>query len=118
EVLTLMPSGHPLPEELAAARAGFAWYRGEPFRTELNDCRSLEQFQALSDDLDTFADGLGVDVGPLADLLAEAKGAFEEAQDQYADHMQDEWKERYRMERDTDRGIGGMFSSLRDDRGG
>lgn len=31
----------------------------------------------------------------------------------YADHMQDAWKERWRDERDTERGVSEMFKSLK-----
>jgi hypothetical protein len=34
--------------------------------------------------------------------IEEAKTEFEEHEDAYADHMQDEWKERWRDERDSD----------------
>jgi hypothetical protein len=45
--------------------------------------------------------------------VEEANAEFEEGEDRYADHMQDEWKELSRMERHGDRSISEMFGSLR-----
>jgi hypothetical protein len=48
----------------------------------------------------------------LIQRVEEENAEFEEREDQYADHMQDEWKERSRMERDGDRSTSAMFASL------
>ena len=48
--------------------------------------------------------------------MEEAKAEFEENEDAYAEHMQDEWRERYRLERDADRSVSELFSSLRGER--
>jgi hypothetical protein len=41
---------------------------------------------------------------------------FQEQADEYADYMQDDWKERWRGERDTERSVSEMFGSLKEDR--
>lgn len=48
--------------------------------------------------------------------VEEANAEFEEHEDRYVEHMQDDWKERSRMERDGDRSISEMFESLKGDR--
>jgi hypothetical protein len=101
---------------LLAARSAFEHFRGSGFADELRECRSLEQFDAILEDLDLFHAELDVDVRSLAQRVEEAKAEFEEHAGEYADHMQDEWKERWRDERDSERGVSEMFGSLRGDR--
>lgn len=50
------------------------------------------------------------------DFSPDHKAEFEEHEDAYADHMQDEWEKRHRFERDADRSVSELFSSLRGDR--
>ncbi len=102
--------------EVAIARESFAEYQRRHFSDDLNDCRSLEQYSGLIEDLELFRDELGVDVDALIQRVEEANAEFEEREDYYADHMQDEWRERSRMERDGDRSISEMFASLSGDR--
>lgn len=111
-VVVTRDTGH----EVTIARESFAKYRRQYFSDDLNECRSREQFSSLVEDLELFRDELGVDVDAMIQRVEEANAEFEEHEDQYADHMQDEWKERSRMERDGDRSISEMFGSLRDDR--
>lgn len=101
---------------LAAARTAFDAYRQSMFQYELRDCRSREQFDGLTKDLEHFRDRLGVDVSTLLQKVQEAKDEFEEHEDAYADHMQDEYKERWRGERASERSVSDMFGSLRGDR--
>lgn len=86
------------------------------FDRELSECRSREQFDGLVEDLELFRDQLGVEVSALIERVEEAKAEFEENEDAYADHMEDEWKERGRQERATERGVSEMFGSLVGDR--
>lgn len=102
---------------LSAARAAFDAYCGGTFQEELRECRSRDQFDGLVEDLELFRDQLGVDVSSLLTRVEEAKGEFEEHEDAYADHMQDEYKERWRDERASERSVSDMFGSLRGDRG-
>ncbi|MGO3930632.1 restriction endonuclease [Rhodopseudomonas pseudopalustris] len=103
-------------EALSAARRAFEAYGHTMFQDELHECRSREQFDELMEDLKLFSDQLGVDVSSLLTRAEEAKDEFEEREDDYADHMQDEYKERWRDERASERGVSEMFGSLRDDR--
>ncbi|MGR6467936.1 nSTAND3 domain-containing NTPase [Rhizobium sp. PAMB 3182] len=101
---------------LAAARSAFEAYRRSMFQDDLGECRSREQFDGLTEDLELFRDELGVDVALLIEKVEEAKAEFEENEEAYADHMQDEWKERWREERASERNVSDMFGSLRGDR--
>ncbi len=102
--------------EVAIVRQGFAKYQRDYFSEDLSECRSREQFSGLIEDLELFRDELGVDVRALIERVEQANAEFEDHEDQYADHMQDEWKERARDERAGDRSIADMFESLRGDR--
>jgi len=101
--------------EVVIARQSFATYQKLYFSDELRECRSREQYSGLIEDLELFRVELGVDVDAMIQRVEEANADFEEHEDQYADHMQDEWKERSRIERDDDRSISDMFESLRGD---
>ncbi|WP_172299991.1 restriction endonuclease [Pseudoruegeria sp. HB172150] len=108
--------GQDAGSERAIARESFLRYQQNQFSDDLSECRSREQFSDLIEDLELFRDQLGVNVQRMIQRVEEANAEFEEQEDQYADHMQDEWKERYRAERDDDRSISEMFGSLRGDR--
>ena len=97
---------------VAAARAAFDYYRRTMFRDHVYECRSHEQFDGLIEDLELFRDQLGVDVAPLLGEVEEAKAEFEEHEDVYADHMQDEYEDRWRDERASERSVSDMFGSL------
>jgi hypothetical protein len=101
---------------LSAACAAFDEYRQSMFRDELRECRSREQFDGLTEDLELFRDQLGVNVSPLLQKVEETKNEFEESEEAYAEHMQDEYKERWRDERASERSVSDMFGSLRGDR--
>lgn len=102
--------------EIAIARESFETYQQRYFSEDLRECRSREQFSGLIEDLELFHDELGVDVQAMIERVEQANADFEDNDDQYSDHLQDEWKERYRDERSTDRSISDMFGSLRGDR--
>ncbi len=102
--------------EFAIARESFAKYQNDYFADELRECRSHDEFSGLIEDLELFRDQLGVDVDRMIQQVDEANAEFQEQEDQYADHMQDEWKERFRQERDSNRSISDMFGSLSGDR--
>jgi hypothetical protein len=95
-----------------ALRAGFAKFLGDGFRDDVLECRSVEQYDALLEDLKLFQKVLGVDVGPPVGIVQLAKSEHMENEEAYADHMQDEWKERYRDERDDERSLSEIFGSL------
>jgi hypothetical protein len=101
---------------ISAARSAFEHYRQSGFSDELRECRSREQFDGILEDLELFRTELGVHISSLEQRVEEAKAEFEERQEDYADHMHDEWKERGRNERESERGVSEMFGSLRGDR--
>lgn len=102
--------------EVAIARESFAKYQQQYFSDDLSECRSREQYSGLIEELELFRDELGVEVDVMIQRVEEVNAEFEEQEDQYADHMHDEWKERTRMERDDDRSISEIFGSFRGDR--
>ncbi|WP_431283179.1 restriction endonuclease [Humitalea sp. 24SJ18S-53] len=116
ELLSVVDTTDRAAPAVLAAQASFAHIEQHGFYSELRECRSDEQFDGLIEDLELFRDGLGVNVDRLIERVEEARAEFEEHADEYADHMQDEWKERSRFDRDGDRSISEMFSSLRGDR--
>lgn len=99
-----------------AGWSGFELYRSSTFADELRECRSRDQFDGLVEDLEFFREHLGVEVADLLRRVDEAKAEFEEHDDAYADHMQYEWKERWRDERASDRSVSEMFDSPRDEK--
>ncbi len=109
-------SSDPDDPAVSAARSAFNHYRRSLFNQELSECRSLEQFDGLVEDLELFRDQLGVEVSTLIERVEEAKAEFEENEGAHADHMEDEWKERWRQERATERSVSEMFRSLTGDR--
>jgi hypothetical protein len=116
ELLSVLDTSDLAAPTVLAAQASFAHFEQHHFGEELRECRSREQFDGLIEDLELFRDELGVNVERLIERVEEAKAEFEEHEDAYADHMEDEWRERYRFERDADRSISELFSSLRGDR--
>jgi len=116
ELLSVIDTSDRADPAVMAARESFAHFKHHQFREELRECRSREQFDSLIEDLEFFRDELGVDIEWLTERVEEAKAEFEEYADARADHTQDEWKERYRFERDADRSVSEMFASLRGDR--
>ncbi|MFG1235645.1 restriction endonuclease [Xanthobacter autotrophicus DSM 597] len=101
--------------EIAIARESFFKYQQDHFAEEIRECRSRDQFSGLIEDLELFRDELGVDVDAMIQRVEEANAEFEEYEDRYADDMHDEWKERYRDERASDRSISDMFGSMKGD---
>jgi hypothetical protein len=101
---------------IAATRTAFEEYRRLHFADELRECRSRGQFDGLIEDLEFFKDELGVDVDSLLEDVEVMKAEYEDHENASADHMQDEWKERWRDERDSERSVSDMFGSLRSDR--
>jgi hypothetical protein len=91
-------------------------YLKSGFRYDLHHCQSSEQCDKLIDDLNHFSSSLSVDVDDELKQVEEARAEFEENENAYADHMQDEWKDRYRGDRHTDDDIDNLFKSLNGDR--
>jgi hypothetical protein len=116
ELICVIDTSDPDDPAVSAARSAFNHYRRAIFKQEMSECRSLEQFDGLVEDFELFRDHLGVEVGALIQRVEEAKAEFEENEGAYADHMEDEWKERWRQERATERSVSEMFASLTGDR--
>lgn len=99
-----------------ALRTAFANFVASGLGEDLLECRSVEQFDELLEDLELFRETLGVNVAtPLAKVQL-ARSEYLTEEDEYADHMQDEWKERYRAERNDERSLSEIFGSLAGDR--
>lgn len=101
---------------LSALRRGFEEYRRDYFSGDLRECRSSPQFDGLLDDLETFQSTLNIDTARERESTLEAKAEFEEHEAAYADHMQDEWKERNYEERADEEKVREMFGTLNSDR--
>lgn len=112
-ILDLAPEDAEITQSL---RQGFGQYRRLYFRDELRECRSPDDFDNLHDALGHLGSALGVDTKGEFEKINENKAEFEEQQDAYTDHMQDEWKERWRDERARERDVHDMFGSLIFDR--
>lgn len=97
-----------------AARSAFESYQRSLFERDLLECRSREQFNGLIEDLELFRDELGVNVAHLLERAEEVIADFEDYEEQRADHLYDEWKERSYDERDNERSVTDMFGSMRD----
>lgn len=113
ELICVIDTSDAADPAVAAARAGFKHYRQSIFADELSECRSREQFDAIIECLELFHTQLGVEVTALVERVDEAKAAFEEHENACADHMQDEYKERWHYERASERDVSEMFESLR-----
>lgn len=116
EVIDVIDTSNASLPIVTAARSGFERYRRSQFAEELRECRSRDEFDRLIGNLEFFRHQLAVDVASLIECVEEAKAEFEEQEDAYSDHMQDEWKERWRDERDSDQSVVDMFESLKGDR--
>jgi hypothetical protein len=116
ELLSVLDISKPTAPAVTAALASFAGFERHHFPEELRECRSSEQFDGLIEDLELFRNELGVDVKRLIERVEEAKAEFEDHESERADHMYEEWKERQYLERDTERSVSEMFSSLWGDR--
>ena len=103
-------------EARSILRDSFSQYPRTCFSEDLRNCRSLDEFDVLRDELDDFHAALGVDVNALLSRVADARAEFDERQAQYESHQEDEWKERYYEQRYEDESVTGMFGTLRDDR--
>lgn len=101
---------------LAALQNGFEEYRQEYFRGELQECGSTSQFDSLLNNLQEFQSALNIDASFEIEVTQGEKDEFEENEEAYADHMQDEWKERNYETRADEACVREMFSSLTSDR--
>jgi hypothetical protein len=116
-IFVLGTSGQEDDVVLNTARVAFEKYLQNHFSDEIRECQSRDQFDGLIGDLIFFKDELGVNVAVLIERVEQAKAEFENEEDAYDDHIQDELKDLWRAERASERTVSEMFDSLRDDRG-
>lgn len=100
---------------LAALQAAFENSR-QNIESEIAECRKEDEFKGLEEDFELFASSLGVDVSGELDRLQEAFSEYNDYEEQRADQMMDEYKERSRESRSSDDSVRDMFASLRGDR--
>jgi len=101
---------------LTALRAAFETSR-HAIASEIDNCRKDDDFKSLKDDYELFASSLGVDVSRELDRLQDAYSEYNDYEEQRADQMMDEYKERSRAARASEDSVRDMFASLRSDRG-
>jgi hypothetical protein len=102
---------------LLGIRSAFECYRQTMFKDDLKDCRTRKQFEDLIENLQLIGEYLGVSVATLLMTTEQKKNEFVDHEEAYADYMHDEYKERWRDERDDAKMVSSMFGSLRGDRG-
>jgi hypothetical protein len=100
---------------LAALQAAFENSR-QDIASEIRECRKEGEFKGLEEDYGLFASSLGVDVSGELERLQEAYSEYNDYEEQRADQMMDEYKERARESRSSDDSVRDMFASLRGDR--
>jgi hypothetical protein len=100
---------------LAALRAAFENSRHE-IASEIGECRKEDDFNGLRDDYELFASTLGVSVSLELEKLEEAYSEYTDYEEQRADQMMDEYKDRQRESRHSEDSVRDMFGSLRSDR--
>ena len=69
-------------------------YEVEIFREELSDCRTVDDFDNLTELLHELGDYSGVDIDDMIAYTDQAKEEYERDQAAMADHLQDVWKDR------------------------
>ncbi|WP_296082280.1 restriction endonuclease [uncultured Agrobacterium sp.] len=84
--------------------------------SEIGDCSKDDDFKGLEEDLELFETALGVDVSQEKEMLEEALSKHVDYEEQRADQMMDDYKERLRESRVSDDSVRNMFDSLRGDR--
>jgi hypothetical protein len=100
---------------LASLRAAFEISRGS-IASEIEDCRTDSEFKDLEEDFELFASSLGVEVSREVERLQEAYAEYNDYEEQRADEMMDDYRERYREAIASEDSVRDMFASLRGDR--
>jgi len=99
----------------AALQAAFETSRRD-IAAAIGDCRREEDFKGLEEDFEFLATSLGVDVSSELERLEEAYSEYSDHEEQRAEAMSDEYKDRHREWRASDESVRDMFASLRGDR--
>jgi len=103
-------------EELEHLRSAVEQYLVHQFKVELSECKTSSDVHALIDDLETIQHRTGFAMETQLWDANQAMDEMNEREEAYADHMQDEWKERRWDQRHSDESLDKMFSSLKRDR--
>lgn len=101
---------------LAALQNVFEQYRQEYFIGELQECRYMFELDSLLINLREFQSALNIDARFEIEATKGGIDGFEENAEAYADHIQDEWKERNYETRADEASVREMFGSLTADR--
>ena len=101
---------------LAALQEAFENSR-DAITSEIGECRKNDEFKGLEEDYRLFASHLGVDVSAELAQLEDAYSEYNAYEEQRADEMMDDYKDRYRESRASDDSVRDLFASLRSDRG-
>jgi hypothetical protein len=88
-------------------------YRMHRFPSELDECNSQSDFEALEEDILTVSERTGLNLEGPVDAVRTAKAEYVEQQAQYEDLMHEEWKERRVSEDAGDVALDDLFDSLR-----
>lgn len=102
---------------LAALQAAFQNSRNQ-IASEIDECRKEDDFKGLRDDYELFASTLGVSVSQELERLEEVYSEYTDYEEQRADQMMDEYRDRQRESRHSEESVRDMFGSLRSERGG
>lgn len=82
----------------------------------IGECRREADFEGLRDDFELFASALGIDVSSELEKLEESYAECMDYEEQRADQMMDEYRDRQRKSRNSEDSVRDMFGSLRSDR--
>lgn len=100
---------------LAVLRAAFENSRHE-IASDIDECRKEDDFNGLRAAYELFASTLGVDVSPELERLEEVYAEYTDYEEQRADQMMDEYRDRQRESGHSEDSVRDMFGSLRSDR--
>ncbi|MCK1550786.1 hypothetical protein IVB11_17420 [Bradyrhizobium sp. 177] len=100
---------------LAVLRAAFENSRHE-IASDIDECRKEDDFNGLRGAYELFASTLGVDVSPELERLEEVYAEYTDYEEQRADQMMDEYRDRQRESGHSEDSVRDMFGSLRSDR--
>lgn len=102
-------------QNVAALQAAFENSRYE-IASDIDECRKEDDFKGLRGAYELFASALGVDVSPELERLEEVYAEYTDYEEQRAEEMMDEYRDRQRESRHSEDSVRDMFGSLRSDR--
>lgn len=99
-------------QRLAALQAAFENSRYQ-IASAIDECRREGDFKGVRDDYELFASTLGADISEELERLDAAHSEYSDYEEQRADQMMDEYKERRHEARASEDSVRDMFGSLR-----